>query len=166
MTHAPSRRNMVLAGTSVAAGEGLAVVVATGMRTEFGQIAHLTQMAPERAAPLQREIARLSRLIALLSVMLGVALFVVGRALDLPFWDNFVFAIGVIVANVPEGLLPTLTLSMAMGAQRMAARHTLVRHLPAVEALGSATVICTDKTGHADREPDARAAAGSRRRVH
>ena len=139
--------NMVLAGTSVAAGEGLAVVVATGMRTEFGHIAHLTQMAPERTPPLQREIARLSRLIALLSVLLGAVLFVVGRAVDLPFWDNFVFAIGVIVANVPEGLLPTLTLSMAMGAQRMAARHTLVRHLPAVEALGSATVICTDKTG-------------------
>jgi calcium-translocating P-type ATPase len=138
---------MVLAGTSVAAGEGLAVVVATGMRTEFGHIAHLTQMAPERTPPLQREIARLSRLIALLSVLLGAVLFIVGRALDLPFWDNFVFAIGVIVANVPEGLLPTLTLSMAMGAQRMASRHTLVRHLPAVEALGSATVICTDKTG-------------------
>jgi sodium/potassium-transporting ATPase subunit alpha len=138
--------NMVLAGTSVAAGEGLAVVVATGMRTEFGHIAHLTQMAPERTAPLQREIARLSRLIALLSVLLGAVLFVIGRALDLPFWNNFVFAIGVIVANVPEGLLPTLTVSMAMGAQRIAARRTLVRHLPAVEALGSATVICTDKT--------------------
>jgi sodium/potassium-transporting ATPase subunit alpha len=139
--------NMVLAGTSIAAGEGLAVVIATGMRTEFGRIAHLTQMAPERTTPLQREIGRLSRLIALLSVLLGAALFVIGRALDLPFWDNFVFAIGLIVANVPEGLLPTLTLSMAMGAQRMAARRTLVRHLPAVEALGSATVICTDKTG-------------------
>jgi magnesium-transporting ATPase (P-type) len=116
--------NMVLAGTSVAAGEGLAVVVATGMRTEFGCIAHLTQMAPERTAPLQREIAGLSRLIALLSVLLGAALFFIGRAVHLPFWDNFVFAIGVIVANVPEGLLPTLTLSMAMGAQRMAARRT------------------------------------------
>ena len=80
-------------------------------------------------------------------MLLGATLFVVGRAVDLPFWNNFVFAIGVIVANVPEGLLPTLTLSMAMGAQRMAARRTLVRHLPAVEALGSATVICTDKTG-------------------
>jgi calcium-translocating P-type ATPase len=139
--------NMVLAGTSVTAGQGLAVVVATGMRTEFGRIAHLTQMAPERIAPLQREIADLSRRIAMLSVLLGVALFAIARAVRLPFWDNFVFAIGVIVANVPEGLLPTLTLSMAMGAQRMAARQTLVRHLPAVEALGSATVICTDKTG-------------------
>jgi sodium/potassium-transporting ATPase subunit alpha len=125
----------------------LAVVVATGMRTEFGRIAHLTQSAPERVAPLQREITALSRLIATISLVLGVVLFVVGRAVDLPFWSNFVFAIGVIVANVPEGLLPTLTLAMAMGAQRMAARRTLVRHLPAVEALGSATVICTDKTG-------------------
>ena len=141
------QRNMVLAGTSVVAGEGLALVVTTGMRTEFGRIAHLTQMAPERTAPLQREIAGLSRLIALLSAVLGALLFAVGRAVDLPFRDDFVFAIGVIVANVPEGLMPTLTLSMAMGAQRMATRRTLVRHLPAIEALGSATVICTDKTG-------------------
>jgi len=141
------QRNMVLAGTSMAAGEALAVVVTTGMRTEFGRIAHLTQAVPERVTPLQREIAGLSRRIGLLSILLGAALFAVGRAIDLPWQDNAIFAIGVIVANVPEGLLPTLTLSMAMGAQRMAARRTLVRHLPAVEALGSATVICTDKTG-------------------
>ena len=117
------------------------------MRTEFGRIAHLAQTAPETVAPLQHESARLSRLIAGLSTLLGLALFVIGRLIGLPFWDNFVFAIGVIVANVPEGLLPTLTLSMAMAAQRMAARHTLIRHLPAVQTLGSATVICTDKTG-------------------
>ena len=141
------RRNMVLAGTSIAAGQAVAVVVATGMRTEFGRIAHLTQTAPETVAPIQREITRLSRLIAALSIGLGLALFVMGRFVGLPFWDNFVFAIGVIVANVPEGLLPTLTLSMAMAAQRMAARQTLTRHLPAVQTLGSATVICTDKTG-------------------
>ena len=80
-------------------------------------------------------------------MLLGLAMFVVGRLAGLPFWSTFVFAIGVIVANVPEGLLPTLTLSLAMAAQRMAARNTLVRHLPAVQTLGSATVICTDKTG-------------------
>jgi len=141
------QRNMVLAGTSIVAGEAVALVVATGMSTEFGHIAHLTEVVPERTAPLQHEIARLSHLVALLSVLLGIVLFVVGRLVGLPIWDNFVFAIGVIVANVPEGLLPTLTLAMAMGAQRMAGRKTLVRHLPAVEALGSATVICTDKTG-------------------
>ena len=141
------QRNMVLAGTSVVAGQAAGLVVATGMRTEFGHIAHLTQTAPEAVAPLQHEIARLSRLVAALSILLGVTLFVVGRFIGLPFRDNFVFAIGVIVANVPEGLLPTLTLSMAMAAQRMAARQTLTRHLPAVQTLGSATVICTDKTG-------------------
>ena len=141
------QRNMVFAGTSMAAGQAVALVVATGMRTEFGRIAHLTQAAPEAVAPIQLEITRLSRLIAALSILLGLALFVVGRLVGLPFWDNFVFAIGVIVANVPEGLLPTLTLSMAMAAQRMAARQTLTRHLPAVQTLGSATVICTDKTG-------------------
>jgi magnesium-transporting ATPase (P-type) len=81
----PEQRNMLLAGTSVAAGEGLAVVVATGMRTEFGKIAHLTQVEPERIAPLQREIAGISRLVALFSVLLGAMLFVVGRAVGLPF---------------------------------------------------------------------------------
>ncbi len=140
-------RSMVLAGTAVVAGRAVALVVATGMRTEFGRIAQLTQMAPEAVAPLHYEIERLSRLIAVLSMLLGLVLFVVGRVVGLPFWSNFVFAIGVIVANVPEGLLPTLTLSMAMAAERMAARQTLVRHLPAVQTLGAATVICTDKTG-------------------
>ena len=141
------RRNLLLAGTAVAAGEARAVVIATGMHTEFGRIAHLTQSAPEGVAPLQRELVHLSHLVATVSITLGVALFLVGRLIGLPFWSNFVFAIGVIVANVPEGLLPTLTLSLAMAAQRMAARNTLVRHLPAVQTLGSATVICTDKTG-------------------
>jgi P-type E1-E2 ATPase len=72
---------------------------------------------------------------------------VLGQVLGLSFWDSFLFAIGIIVANVPEGLLPTVTLALAMGSQRMAARHVLIRHLPAVETLGAATVICTDKTG-------------------
>ena len=141
------RRNLLLAGTALAAGEATAVVIATGMHTEFGRIAQLTQSAPEGEAPLQRELVHLSRLVASLSIVLGFTLFLVGRLIGLPFWDNFIFAIGVIVANVPEGLLPTLTLSLAMAAQRMAARNTLVRHLPAVQTLGSATVICTDKTG-------------------
>jgi calcium-translocating P-type ATPase len=140
-------RNIVLAGTAMTSGNAVALVLATGMRTEFGRIAHLTQTAPDIAAPLQLELVRLSRIVATLSVLLGIALFAIGRLVGLPLWANFVFAIGVIVANVPEGLLPTLTLSLAMAAQRMAARKTLVRHLPAVQTLGSATVICTDKTG-------------------
>jgi calcium-translocating P-type ATPase len=140
-------KNVLLAGTSVVSGSARAVVYATGMRTAFGTIAHLTQTAGEALSPLQREIVRLSRVIAILAVALGVVFFMIGRAIGLPFWANFIFAIGIIVANVPEGLLPTVTLSLAMASQRMARRHALVRRLASVEALGCATVICTDKTG-------------------
>ena len=140
-------KNVVLAGTTVVSGQARAVVYATGMRTEFGRIAHLTQTAGEASSPLQREIARLSRIVAALATSMGVALFFVGHAIGLPTWENLLFAIGIIVANVPEGLLPTVTLSLAMATQRMAKRNALVRHLPAVEALGSTTTICCDKTG-------------------
>jgi calcium-translocating P-type ATPase len=139
--------NILLAGTSVVAGEGKAMVFATGMNTEFGKIAHLTQAPKARLSPLQREIVRLSHLVAGLSVGLGTVFFFVGQAMGFPFWENLIFAIGIIVANVPEGLLPTVTLSLAMATQRMARRNALVRHLPSVETLGSASVICTDKTG-------------------
>jgi calcium-translocating P-type ATPase len=140
-------RNMLLAGTSIVAGTGTALVSATGMRTEFGKIARLTQSAGGVESPLQQEIARLSRWIALLATVLGVVFFLIGHALGLDFWANFLFAIGIIVANVPEGLLPTVTLALAMATQRMAKRNALIRHLPAAETLGSATVIVTDKTG-------------------
>jgi sodium/potassium-transporting ATPase subunit alpha len=139
--------NVVLAGTTIVAGEGRAVVYATGRHTEFGRIAHLTQSAREVTFPLQVEIRLLSRLVALLAVGLGAVFFFIGLAMGLPLWQNLLFAIGIIVANVPEGLLPTVTLALAMGAQRMARRNVLIRHLPAVETLGAATVICTDKTG-------------------
>ncbi len=139
--------NIVLAGTAVVSGQARAVVYATGMRTEFGKIAHLTQTAGETSSPLQREIARLSRLVAFLATGLGGAFFLIGQALGLPFWENLLFAIGIIVANVPEGLLPTVTLSLAMATQLMAKRNALVRHLSAVETLGSTTVILSDKTG-------------------
>jgi calcium-translocating P-type ATPase len=140
-------RNVLLAGTSVVAGQATALVFATGMHTEFGKIARLTQNTREALSPLQQEIVRLSRLVALFATALGVVFFVIGQVLGLSFWANFIFAIGIIVANVPEGLLPTVTLALAMGSQRMARRSALIRHLPAVETLGSATVICTDKTG-------------------
>jgi calcium-translocating P-type ATPase len=140
-------KNVVLAGTSVVSGQAHAVVYATGMRTEFGRIAHLTQTAGEASSPLQREIARLSRIVAALATGMGLAMFFIGQAMGLPAWENALFAIGIIVANVPEGLLPTVTLSLALATQRMAKRNALVRHLPAVEALGSTTTICSDKTG-------------------
>ena len=142
-----SSRNVLLAGTSVAAGEAKGLVFATGMSTVFGGIARLTQITADVPSPLQKEIVVLSRVIALLAVAIGLVVLLIGRLIDLPPYMGLVFAIGVIVANVPEGLLPTVTLSMAMAARRMAARQMLVRHLPSVESLGSASVICTDKTG-------------------
>ncbi len=140
-------KNVMLAGTSVVSGQARAVVYATGMHTEFGRIAQLTQTTGATSSPLQREISRLSRIVAALASGMGVALFFVGQAIGLPIWENLLFSIGIIVANVPEGLLPTVTLSLAMATQRMAKRNALVRHLPAVEALGSTTTICCDKTG-------------------
>jgi len=140
-------KNVVLAGTAVVWGQARAVVYATGMRTEFGRIAHLTQTVGKDSSPLKREIEHVSRIVAALAAGLGVALFFIGQAMGLPTWANLLFAIGIIVANVPEGLLPTVTLSLAMATQRMAKRNALVRHLPAVETLGSTTTICCDKTG-------------------
>lgn len=140
-------RNVLLGGTTVLAGDGRAVVFATGVHSEFGRIARRSQIATAPRFPLQMEIERVSRLVAILAATLGAVFFLIGLAVGLPFWSNILFAIGLIVANVPEGLLPTVTLALAMGAQRMARRHVLVRHLPAVETLGCATVICSDKTG-------------------
>jgi calcium-translocating P-type ATPase len=140
-------RNVVLAGTAVMAGEATALVFATGMHTIFGSIARLTQRTSDRPSPLQKEIGALSRLIAVLAIAIGAVVFGIGFVIGLPLGVSLVFSIGIIVANVPEGLLPTVTLALAMAARRMAARRTLVRHLPCVETLGSASVICTDKTG-------------------
>jgi sodium/potassium-transporting ATPase subunit alpha len=140
-------RNVLLAGTSLVGGEATALVFATGMQTAFGRIARLTQGTTDAPSPLLGEISRLSRLIAALALGLGVAVFAVGRAVGMSTGMSLMFAIGMIVANVPEGLLPTVTLAMAMAARRMGRCRTLVRHLPAVETLGSASIICTDKTG-------------------
>jgi len=140
--------NLVFAGTAVAAGCGTAVVFATGGATEFGRIARLTQVMPERPSPLQRELARVTRIVTLLAVGLGALFFVIGTVLGgLSLSAAFLFAVGIIVANVPEGLLPTLTLALALGVRRMAARNALVKRLSAVETLGATTVILTDKTG-------------------
>jgi magnesium-transporting ATPase (P-type) len=141
---APDR---VFAGTHVAAGTAEVLVTATGMATELGRIARLTQHTGRRASPLELQMGRVTRLVAVLSVSTGAAFFVIAGALGMGLTERFVFAIGVIVANVPEGLLPTVTLSLALATQRMARRNAVVRRLSAVETLGSTTVICTDKTG-------------------
>ena len=139
--------NIVFAGTTVLSGTARAVIFATGMNTEFGKIAHLTSGIEAEMSPLQQEIRTLTRLIAAVSTGIGLAFFGFGILIGRSFWENFVFAVGVLVANVPEGLLPTVTLALAVGAQRMAKRKALMKNLMSVETLGCATVICTDKTG-------------------
>ncbi len=140
-------RNIAFAGTTVVSGSGKAIAFATGMATEFGRIAHLTSAVEAGLSPLQKEIVKVTRIIAFLSTIMGVLFFFIGHLIGIGFWENFIFAIGIIVANVPEGLLPTVTLSLAMGSQRMAKKKALIKTLTSVETLGSVTVICTDKTG-------------------
>jgi Ca2+-transporting ATPase len=137
----------VFTGTYVTAGTAEATVTATGMRTRFGRIAELTQETRRERSPLERELDRVTRLVAALSVGIGTVFFLAAGALGMSLGNRFVFSIGVMVALVPEGLLPTVTLSLALATQRMARRNALVRRLSSVETLGETTVICTDKTG-------------------
>ncbi len=140
--------NLVFAGTSVAYGGGKAAVYATGMNTQFGKIAQLTQSVKQELSPLQKQMEKVVQLVAILAMGLGVLFFVLGYYVSgLTLIEGFVFAVGIVVANVPEGLLPTVSLALAMGVQRMAGRHALIKKLSSVETLGSTTVICTDKTG-------------------
>lgn len=140
--------NIVFAGTSVATGSGRAVVYATGAQSEFGKIAGLTQRISTELSPLQKEMIWVTRVVATLAIGLGILFFILGSQIGgLTLTASFLFAVGIIVANVPEGLLPTVTLSLALGVQRMARRHALIKKLSSVETLGSTTVICTDKTG-------------------
>ncbi|BDZ70219.1 cation-translocating P-type ATPase [Methanobacterium petrolearium] len=140
--------NIIFAGTSVSAGSGKAVIFATGQKTEFNQIASLTQEVSHEDSPLQKELARVTRIIALIAVLLGVTLFAVNLwVVKLPLQMAFIFAIGLTVANVPEGLLPTVTLALAASVQKMARKNALIKRLSSVETLGSTNIICTDKTG-------------------
>ena len=142
------RPNLVFAGTSVSSGSGKAVVFSTGMDTEFGKIASLTQGMKEEMSPLQKEMARVTKLVSAMAVGIGAFFFVLAIFLaSVNVAESFIFSMGMIVAFIPEGLLPTVTLSLAMGVQRMAKRHALVKRMSAVETLGCTTVICTDKTG-------------------
>lgn len=139
--------NIVFAGTTIVSGSGKGVAFATGMSTEFGRIAHLTGAISPGISPLQKEIIKITRVVAAIATVMGIIFFITGYFIGRTFWENFLFAVGIIIANVPEGLLPTVTLSLAMGSQRMAKRKALIKTLTSVETLGSVTVICTDKTG-------------------
>jgi len=141
-------RNLVFSGSACVGGEAKALVLRTGMQTELGRIAALTERVETELSPLERQVRKVAWLIALVAVFVGLAFLPIGwLAAGLPLKDAFNFAIGLIVANVPEGLLPTITLALAVGVATLARRGALVKRLSAVETLGSADVICTDKTG-------------------
>ncbi len=140
--------DLVFSGTLCTSGEAEALVYATGMHTQLGRIAALSQRVRPEVSPLQRQVNRAAQLIALIAVGAGVAFLAIGAtAAGLSLTAASTFAIGLLVANVPEGLLPTITLALAVGVRRMARRRALVKRLTAVETLGSTGVICTDKTG-------------------
>ncbi|MGB2978492.1 MAG: cation-transporting P-type ATPase [Propionicimonas sp.] len=140
--------NLLFAGTSVSSGTGRAVVMTIGMQTVFGGIAHLTQSMKDEPSPLQRELDRLTKQLSVIALVTGAVFFLAGVfVVNEPWPKAFIFALGMIVAFIPEGLLPTVTLSLAMAVQRMSKQHALVKKLSAVETLGCTTVICSDKTG-------------------
>jgi Ca2+-transporting ATPase len=141
------RRDFVFMGTSVATGTGLAEVVATGMHTELGRIAHLLATAVESVTPLQQRLAKVSQTLIYICAGIVVIVACVGLLRGWPLMLVFMAAVSLAVAAVPEGLPAVVTVALAVGVQRMAARNVLIRRLTAVETLGCATVICTDKTG-------------------
>ncbi|RPH45241.1 MAG: HAD family hydrolase [Burkholderiales bacterium] len=141
------RSTMVWSGTQVAAGRGRAVVVATGVQTEVGRIAGLTERAEEPATPLEVRLDRFGRALAGVALALFAAVMALGMMRGVPLGDLLMVAISQMVSVVPEGLPVAMTIALAVGMQRMAARGAIVRRLSAVETLGSTTVICSDKTG-------------------
>jgi Ca2+-transporting ATPase len=141
------RRNMVFLGTNVAAGSGRALVVATGMGTEIGHIAGLLETASDDATPLQRRLDQVARRLLWACLMIVAVVFGLGFLRGVAPFELFLSAVSLAVAAVPEGLPAVVTVALALGVQRMVRRNALVRRLPAVETLGCAQVICTDKTG-------------------
>lgn len=142
------RPNLIFAGTSVVSGTGKAVVFATGMLTQFGSLARLTQAVKEPPSPLQQELVQITRKISLVALVLGLVVFLIGlQDVDLTISEAFILAMGVVVAALPEGLPATVSLSLAMAVQRLAQRGILVKKLSVVETLGTVSLICTDKSG-------------------
>ena len=141
------RHNMVYAGSGVASGRAEAVVTATGMQTELGKIAHLLEQEEEGQTPLQYKLARLGKYLALTALIACAVIFVLGLLAGLPVAEIFITAVALAVSAIPEGLPAIITVVLALGVQRMVKQKAIIRRLPAVETLGSASVICTDKTG-------------------
>jgi calcium-translocating P-type ATPase len=140
-------RDLVFSGTVCTGGEVTTVVTGTGMHTELGRIAALSERTKSDPSPLERQVRRATWVIAAVAVAIGIAFLPAGLAAGLGWSAAISFSIGLLVANVPEGLLPTITLALAVGVRELARRGAVVKRLAAVETLGCTTVVCTDKTG-------------------
>ena len=140
-------RNMVFSGSLVQSGDGEVLVCQTAMNTQIGKIVQLTKEADTVQTPIRRELQHFIKIISTIAIVLGTLFFLVSIAIGKGAIGSLIFAIGIIVANVPEGLLPTVTLALTMASKRMAKKNALIKNLESVETLGSTTVICTDKTG-------------------
>lgn len=146
------RRNMVFMGTTVAYGRGKAVVAATGMSTEFGKIASMLAEAEERKTPLQESLDRTGRWLGIFALAVCAAIAIAGIIRGYGTADMFIWGVALAVAVIPEALPAVVTIGLALGVRRMVKRHALIRKLQAVETLGCASVICSDKTGTLTRD--------------
>jgi sodium/potassium-transporting ATPase subunit alpha len=140
-------RNMLFSGSLIQSGDAKAIVCRTGMNTEIGNIVALTKATSEVETPIRKELKHFIKIISAIAIGLGISFFLVSVAIGRGELASLIFAIGIIVANVPEGLLPTVTLALTMASKRMARKNALIKNLESVETLGSTTVICSDKTG-------------------
>lgn len=141
------RTNMVFSGCSITYGRATAVVVATGMNTEMGKIAGLLEGAPDTQTPLQKKLAQLGKYLGIVALAACAIIFVVGLISKIPPLEIFMTAVSLAVSAIPEGLPAIVTIVLSIGVQRMVKKNALIRRLPAVETLGGASVICSDKTG-------------------
>jgi len=139
--------NVAFFGTLCTAGTGVGMVFKTGDSTVIGRIANLTTSADTHEATLAIEVERFIQMISIMAIVLGIAFLIIGIALGYPIITNIIFAIGIIVACVPEGLMITMTVALALTAKRMASKFVLVKNMQSVETLGSTSCICSDKTG-------------------
>ena len=141
------RKNMVYSGTTISYGRGKAVIIATGMSTEFGKIAGMLQSTKNRRTPLQENLDQLGKKLGIFSIALAAAMSGIGLLRGYPFEKMFIWGVALAVAVIPEALPAVVTISLALGVQRMVKRRALIRKLPAVETLGATNIICSDKTG-------------------
>lgn len=141
------RTNMIFSGCSVSMGTCDAIVCATGMQTEMGKIANLLNGEENTQTPLQKKLAQLGKYLGIMALIACAVIFIVGAASGIPIMEIFMTAVSLAVSAIPEGLPAIVTVVLSIGVQRMVSKNALIRRLPAVETLGSASVICSDKTG-------------------